>query len=121
MRRVRRVWVAAILLPGIALVALADAALGGRVVATPLLTLGTVVAAYLVGAWLAPRPAILVLSGAAVLLTAANQRADAGHYTAANDLFFFAVLVAGLGLAGNLISARAAQVRELRTLTDVRA
>ena len=115
-----RAWVAACLLLGVALTALVDADLGGGLVGGPVVTLATVVSAYLVGAWMPPVLATLTSLAAAAILTAANQVADPGRYTAANDLFFFAVLVGCVALAGNLVTARAAQVRELRALSAVR-
>jgi signal transduction histidine kinase len=116
-----RPWLAPCLLLGVGMVALVDAALGGDLVGGVAVLVVTVVASYLVGAR-QPRAAAAVISGsAAVMLTVANQVADPGRYSAANDLFFFAVLVGGVALAGNLVSARAAQVRELRTLSAIRA
>ncbi len=115
-----RTWVAPCLLLGVAGTALVDAELGGRLVGGLVLTLGTVVGSYLVGAWLVPALATLTSLAVVAMLTAANQLADPGRYTAANDFFFFAVLVGGVALAGNLVSARAAQVRELRKLSAIR-
>ncbi len=115
-----RAWVAPALLLGISVAAVLVAVLGGDLVDNPAFTVAMVVSAYLVGAWLRPVPGALTCLGAVAALTVANQQADAGRYSAANDFFFFAVLVGGLALAGELITARAAQVRDLRRLTAVR-
>jgi signal transduction histidine kinase len=115
-----RTWLALGLLLAVAGLALVDAELGGWLVGGPVLTMATVVAAYLAGAWLPPALAGVTSLGAVAMLTAANQLADPGRYTAANDFFFFAVLVGGVALAGNLVSARARQVKELRALSAIR-
>jgi signal transduction histidine kinase len=115
-----RAWVAPALLLGVSLAAMLVALLGGDLVDNPAFTVAMVVSSYLVGAWLRPVPGALTCLGAVAALTVANQQTDAGRYSAANDFFFFAVLVGGVALAGELITARAAQVRDLRRLSAVR-
>ena len=98
---------------------LLDAWAGGHLVDAGPSTLVAVVAGYLAGAWLSPVVAAIGCLVAASGLTAANQLAGS-TYTVPNDLFFFLLLLGGTALAGALLSARTAQVRELRALTELR-
>jgi signal transduction histidine kinase len=115
-----REWVVPAMLLGISVAAFLTALLGGDLVDNPVFTVAMVVSSYLVGARLRPVPGALTCLGAVTALTAANQLADAGRYSAANDFFFFAVLVGGVALAGELVTARATQVRDLRRLSAIR-
>lgn len=119
--RPRRPSVAIGLLLAATLGPLLDAGLGGRLVGSPVDTLAAVVAGYLVGAWVRPSLAAAADLAGAVSLATANQLAEPGHYTFANDLFFFALVVGGPTLGGALVTARRRQVRELRALARVRA
>jgi signal transduction histidine kinase len=102
------------------LVPLLDALAGGRFVGDPIDTLLVAAASCLVGARLRPLAAVVACAAAAALLTVANQIADAGRYSAVNDLFFFAALVGGAALAGGVVDARARQSRELGRLSRLR-
>ena len=114
----RRPAIAFVLLAVVGLVPLLDAWAGGHLVGSGPATLVTAVAGYLAGAWLRPAPAATACLAAAAGLTAANRAAGSG-YSAANDLFFFAVLLGATALAGALLTARSAQVRELRAVTEL--
>lgn len=104
-------------LVGIPLLLLADAVSGGVLLSdlvTPLLVVACV--SFVAGG----RTALLHLSLTAllstVILTTANQVAEPGSFTTANDAVFFAVLVGAPAAAGRLLAERSGQVAELGRL-----
>ena len=78
------------------------------------------VAGYLVGAWLRPAPAALACLVGAGVLTAAHQVASPGQLQRGRRRLLLRGPPGGTALAGALVTARAAQVRELRRLSELR-
>ncbi len=109
------------LLVAVAAGCLGDALVGGSVMDTPFGLLAAAGGSVMAGAW--ARPALVAVVGvvAAVLLTAANQRAHPGDYSVANDLFFYLLVIGGAAAVGWWAAVRRRQVQWLRELSHVRA
>ncbi len=61
-----------------------------------------------------------VVAAAALLLTAANQTAQPGSYSPANDLYFFGVVLGVPALAATLWQTRRRSIAELRRVSTIR-
>ena len=105
---------AVVLLLSVVVLQLADALLGGVLVGTPILVLGSAVAGYLVG--LTCRWPIALGAGLAAtsLLTWAHQVADPGVHPVPDDFMFAVLCVGAPALAGAVVQGRSDQVRALR-------
>lgn len=98
---------------------LASAWVGGGLVSTPALLLGTALAGYLVGA-VVPRWAaagLVVVSAGA--LASAHQLDSPGAYPVLDDFVFSLLTVGAPALAGAVVRVRASQVRELQRVADL--
>ncbi|HSO70489.1 MAG TPA: hypothetical protein VLQ67_12725, partial [Arachnia sp.] len=97
--------------------ALLDAWLGdGWFIGGPWALLGAAAAGYLLGAWLPPQWCVLVVAGAAVGMTVANQRLQSDVFPIADDLVFFLLAVGAPAVAGAALSRRRAQIADLAEL-----
>ena len=82
---------------------------------SPLMVLGAALAGYLVGASAPARATVGWVAAGAVVLSLANGHGADG-YPFLDDLIFFAVVLGAPALAGAVVVARAAQVRQLARL-----
>lgn len=97
-------------------VLLVQALLGGHWVGTPVALLACAAAGWLVGLRCAPPVVALVVTPAALALALAYQRDAPGEYPFLDDLVFALLVVGAPAVAGGVVRARAAQVRELDEL-----
>lgn len=95
---------------------LVDALRGGGLVGTPVLLLASALAGYVVGRGSTLPVATAVVVGSAVLLTWAHQVEAPDAYPVLDDFVFSLLSVGAPALAGQVVSGRAAQVRELQRL-----
>ena len=97
--------------------ALLDATYGdGWFLDGPWQLLGGLAAGYLLGGWLPPLPAALLVTVTAVALTVDNQRHDPGVYPVADDLVFFLLVVGAPAVAGAGLMRRRDQIAALTRL-----
>lgn len=104
---------------GICALLLGDSIAGGMMLSgliAPLFVVAGV--AFVAGGRVAPKWLTPATMASAALLTAANQIADPGAFSTANDAIFFAALVGVPASAGSLLATRSRQVLEQRRLID---